>query len=109
MLADMTDSSTIQTGATVITVLMALVSSFFNWLQNRDRLRFDFERASLRESNERFTEQISRLEQESRECVLERQRLSDALDKERQERIHESRVITERLAELAELKERLQL
>jgi len=107
ILADMTDSSTLQTGATLLSVLMALVSSFFNWLQNRDRLRFDFERSSLLAAKDRHEEEIAKLKSESAKCIEDRARLSDMLEKERIERVQQDRLISDRLLELAELKERM--
>ncbi len=100
ILAD--DQSTLQTGATIISVLASLISCFFNWLQQRDRLKFDFEKSSLRDANERHTVQIAELKAESATCRSERDKLSERLDQERRERESQAIDFNRQLIELRE-------
>lgn len=100
------EDSSLQTGATLITVLASLVSCGFNWLQQRDRLRFDFEKSSLREANERHTLQLAELKQESATCKQEREKIGDLLNVERREREAQAREFATQLMELRERHER---
>lgn len=100
------EDSSLQTGATLITVLASLVSCGFNWLQQRDRLKFDFEKSSLREANERHTLNIAELKEQADTCRQEREKISQLLDQERRERVAQADDFARQIIELRERHER---
>ena len=100
---------TVGGSVTAFTVAMALVSALFSYLTNRDRLRFDFEKSSLRASNERLAQDVEHLKSEYMEMKAESMRchqdkidLTARLDAERIERERQYREFQNQFNELRE-------
>lgn len=88
------------------TVALAALTAFFSWLTNRDRLKFDFEKSSLREANERHTLNIAELKEQADTCRQEREKISQLLDQERRERVAQADDFARQIIELRERHER---
>lgn len=73
------DSPAVQSGVTMVTVMMCLVQGIFTYLTNKDRLAFDLERNNLSHA-------VKELEMRADECAKDRAHIQQELDAERADR-----------------------
>lgn len=73
---DSLNSPTVNSGVTLVTVLMCLIQGVFTYLTNKDRLAFDLERNNLSHA-------VKELEHRADECAKDRAQLQEELDRER--------------------------
>lgn len=88
--ADVLNSPAVNSGVTMVTVLMCLIQGVFTYLTNRDRLAFDLERNNLAHA-------VKELEHRADECAKDRIQIQEELDRERSDRDIQYREIARQL------------
>lgn len=84
------NSPTVNSGVTMVTVMMCLIQGVFTYLTNRDRLAFDLERNNLSHA-------VKELELRADECAKDRLLIQQELDRERSDRDIQYRDIARQL------------
>lgn len=87
------NTPTINSGVTLVTVLMCLIQGVFTYLTNKDRLAFDLERNNLSHA-------VKELEHRADECAKDRAQLQKQLESEQAARQTQYREMETQLIKL---------